>query len=90
MNEGILYPESETEQTWESINGAWQIQMIKDVRGDMWRLENLNAYHLEYPLILDNGNVVFNNSKRLPKYVKEQFLKMVESRRIALESSKET
>ena len=90
MDEGILYPESETEQTWESTNGVWQIQMIKDPRVDMWRLENFDAYHLEYPLILDNGNVVFNNPDRLPKYVKKQFLKMVENRRVALESSKET
>ena len=90
MDEGILYPETESEQTWESDNGAWQIQIIKDVRGDVWRLENFDAYHLEYPLILDNGNVVFNNPDRLPKYVRKQFLKMVETRRAALESSKET
>ena len=90
MDEGILYPETKSEQTWESINGVWQIQMIKDVRGDMWRLENFDANYLEFPLILDNGNVIFNKADRLPKYVKEQFSKMVETRGAALESFKET
>ena len=58
---------------WKSSNKIWWIHKLK---GKMV-IENMTDGYIDFPIIYKNGKVAFDDPFRLPKYVKQQYKKMV-------------
>lgn len=78
MFKGILHKENKSGQIWKSENRRWIITKQNIPGGVSWSIDNFHVPYHDKPIVLTNGEVIFNKAAGLPTYVREEFLKMLE------------
>lgn len=68
---------------WKSPNKVWKIHRreLKGSRGKVESrlvIEDMRDGYVDIPIVYKNGKVAFDSPFILPKYVKEQYKKMVD------------